>query len=344
MASSAPQAETAVSDARQGRTIKNYFGLGLRGVAMGASDIVPGVSGGTMAFILGIYEELIDSIRMIGRPEFLRAVLRLRIREALQLLNWPFLLSVGLGILAAILMLAGALEWLLVNQPVLLWSFFFGLILGSVITVSRRIKRWVLPVIVALVLGAIGSYLLVGAVPAHTPNTWWFLMLSGALASCAMILPGISGAFILVLLGKYQFVLSAVNQRDFVTLALVAMGAAIGIVTFAQILGWFFKNYHDLTVAVLIGLMLGSLRKVWPWKQDVAWLIDDSEQYVLSHGERIVTQQLNILPDLSTTAGITETAVALLLVVVGFVAVVILEHVATRQAASPQAEQVTAVD
>lgn len=333
--------ESDAPSARETRKLKDYFGLMLRGMAMGASDIVPGVSGGTMAFILGIYEELINSIRTIGRPEFWRAVLRLRIGEALQILNWPFLVAVGSGILLAILTLAGGLEWMLVNQPVLLWSFFFGLILGSVITVSKRVGHWKITLLVALALGAVGAYLLVGAVPAQTPETWWFLMLSGALASCAMILPGISGAFILVLLGKYQYVLGAVNQRDIVTLLLVAMGAGIGLVTFAQILSWLFKRYHDVTVAVLIGLMLGSLRKVWPWKLDVSWLTDASGEFVLSHGERIVTQQQNILPDLSTSAGVAEFGMAVALVALGFIVVFFIERLATRQEKTAEAPATT---
>ncbi len=212
-------------------------------------------------------------------------------------------MAVGLGIFIAIITLAGGLEWTLENQPVLLWSFFFGLILGSVITVSKRVGHWKLTVILGLVMAVVGAYFLVGAVPTQTPNTWWFLMLSGALASCALILPGLSGAFILVLLGKYAFVLNAVNQRDFLSLAFVTIGAVIGLVTFAQILGYFFKRYHDITVAVLIGLMLGSLRKVWPWKVDISWMTDAGGKFVLSHGERIVSQQKNVLPDLSTQAG-----------------------------------------
>lgn len=321
----------ASENARADRKLKDYVGIALRGVAMGASDIVPGVSGGTMAFILGIYEELIDSIRTIGQPQFLRAALRLRVREVMRILNWPFLLAVGTGIGLAIILLAPGLEWALQNEPVLLWSFFFGLILSSVLTVSRRVGHWKLSLLIGLVVAAVGSYFLVGAVPAHTPNTWWFLILAGAVASCAMILPGISGAFILVLLGKYEFVLGAVNSRDFVTLALVAIGAAIGLITFAQILSFFFKRYHDLTVAVLIGLMIGSLRKVWPWKVDVAWLTDDAGQYVLSHGERIVTQQHNVLPDLSTTFGIVETIFAVGLAALGFFVVLLIEQHANKK-------------
>ncbi|MCA9970282.1 MAG: DUF368 domain-containing protein [Anaerolineales bacterium] len=321
---------TQAATAAPARGLRDYAGLMLRGVAMGASDIVPGVSGGTMAFILGIYEELINSIRMVGQPEFLQAVFRLRIKDAINLLNWPFLLSVALGIGLAILTLAHGLEWLLIHQPVFLWSFFFGLVLASVLTVSRRIPRWSPPLGVALVAGALGAYVLVGLVPAQTPETWWFLFLSGALAICAMILPGISGAFILVLLGKYQYILGAVTGRDFVTLALVAAGAAVGIVTFAQLLGWLFKRYHDMTVALLTGLMLGSLRKVWPWKVDVSWLTDVNGQFVLdSFGEQIVTEQVNVLPALSG-AGAAEFAGALGLAVLGFGLILVVERLAGK--------------
>lgn len=335
--------EQAPLSRREMRSLRDYLGLTLRGVAMGASDIVPGVSGGTMAFILGIYEELIDSIRTFGRRNFLQAALRLRVKDVLAIVNWPFLLAVGLGIGLAVLTLAGGLEWVLQNQPVFLWSFFFGLILGSVITVSRRIGHWKLTVVIALAAAALGAYLLVGAVPAQTPDNWWFLILCGALASCAMILPGLSGAFILVLLGKYEFVLSAVNQRDVVSLAFVAIGAAIGLITLSQILGYFFKRYHDLTVAVLIGFMLGSLRKVWPWKIDVAWLTDINGEFVLSHGERIVSQQRNVLPDLSTSAGVTEFLLAVVLALIGFGLVMIVDRMANRREKdAPQAQTVSA--
>ncbi|MEJ2747825.1 MAG: DUF368 domain-containing protein [Anaerolineae bacterium] len=311
------------------RTLTDHIGLTLRGMAMGASDIVPGVSGGTMALILGIYEELIDSIRMIGQPEFFRAVLKFRIKDALAILNWEFMLAVSLGIGLAILTLSHLLEQLLVNQPVYLWSFFFGLVLASVLVVSKRIKQWTLPLVSVLIVGAVVSFVMVGLVPARTPETWWFLFLSGALAICAMILPGVSGAFILVLLGKYEYVLSAVNDRDIFTLALVAAGAVVGLVTFAQILSWLFKKYHDGTVALLIGLMMGSLRKVWPWKKDEAWLIHADGSYVLDgFGERIVTQQADVLPSLANSADLTEFVIAVGLSVIGFSIIIALDRLA----------------
>jgi len=302
--------------------MKDYAGLLARGYAMGSADVVPGVSGGTMAFILGIYEELIFSIRAVGRKDFWNALLHFRIREALLAINLPFLLAVGTGIILAFLSLAKGLEWMLENKPVLIWSFFFGLVLASVITVARRVKKWGVVLAAALMLAAVGAYFLVGAVPAQTPETWLYIFLSGALASCAMILPGISGAFILVLLGKYQFALSAVNNRDLVSLMLLAAGAAVGLVTFAQMLSWLFRKHHDLTVAILTGFMLGSLRKLWPWKEVVASITD-------RHGTEIPTIIHNVLPAWQVNGGFnSEIIVALALAAAGFAAVLLLDRLA----------------
>ncbi len=302
------------------RTWREYLLLVFKGFLMGSADVVPGVSGGTMAFILGIYEELILSIRAAARPPFWKALLRGRLREALDRINVRFLLAVFSGIALAILTLARVLEWLLENHPALVWSFFFGLVLGSVLTVRRRVRHWTVGLWAVALVGTVGAYFLVGAVPVQTPNAWWFLVLSGALAICAMILPGISGAFILVLLGKYQFVLSAVNQRDVVSLGLVGIGAAIGIVSFAQVLGWLFRRYHDPTVALLTGLMLGSLRKIWPWKETVEYLVG-------RHGEIIPTVQRNVLPPLLVDGGVNgQVLAALLLAALGFTAVILVER------------------
>jgi putative membrane protein len=207
---------------QQTRTFKDYLGLTARGFAMGSADVVPGVSGGTMAFILGIYEELVNSIRDMVNPAAVKLIVRFKFKEALAVLPWKFLLAVGIGILLAIFSLARFLEWMLENHPALLWSFFFGLVIASIFTVSKRVKQWGVTTIVSTVIGAIVAYIIVGLVPAKTPDTPWFLFLSGTLAICAMILPGISGAFILVLLGKYEYVLSAVNDRDILTLFIVA--------------------------------------------------------------------------------------------------------------------------
>ncbi|MBW1700879.1 MAG: DUF368 domain-containing protein [Deltaproteobacteria bacterium] len=295
------------------RSFIDYLILALKGFCMGASDVVPGVSGGTMAFILGIYEELINAIKSFDLRS-VQLLVTLKIRMLLNRISWQFLLAVGIGILTAIFTLSRVLGWLLQNRPVLIWSFFLGLILASVVSVSRRIEKWRPSTCACLLGGITGTYLLVGLVPVATPNTPWFLFLCGAVAICAMILPGISGAFMLVLLGKYQYVLGAVNNRDFVILALVAAGACVGIVLFSRLLGWLLGKYHDMMVAILTGLMLGSLRKVWPWKETVESLVD-------VHGKVVPLVQTNILPGQWNG----EVLAALFLMLAGLVMVLFLD-------------------
>ena len=287
---------------------------------MGSTDVVPGVSGGTMAFILGIYEELLGSVRMGGQPKFIQAVLGFRIKEAIQIINLPFLVALIAGILAAVLTLAPGLEWLMENQPVLLWSFFFGLVIASIIAVSHRIAKWTPLLWIMLVIGALLAWIVVGLTPTQTPESWWFLMLSGAIAICTMILPGISGSFILVLLSKYEFFIGAVNNRDFVSLALAGIGAVVGLVSFSQVLTWLFKRYHDLTVAVLIGLMVGSLRKIWPWKEVLETMVD-------RHGDLIPIVEKNVLPTLSANGAFNmDLLYAVGLAVLGFLLVTVIER------------------
>ena len=301
------------------RSLLNYLVLAVKGFCMGAADVVPGVSGGTMAFILGIYEELIEAIKSFDFKS-LQLFVSLKIRFLLDRIAWPFLVSVGIGILTAIFSLATGLSWLLQNRPVFIWSFFLGLILASVLSVSRRVEVWRPSTWVSLLGGITGIYFFVGLVPVTTPNEPWFLFLSGALAICAMILPGISGSFILVLLGKYRFVLEAVSQRDFSTLFLVALGACVGIIFFSRLLSWLFKRYHDLTVALLTGLMLGSLRKVWPWKETLKSITD-------AEGRVIPLVQGNILP----SQWDIDAMAAICLMAAGFLVVFLLDLLASKK-------------
>jgi len=296
-----------------------YVGLVLRGFCMGAADVVPGVSGGTMAFILGIYEELISSIRAVDLT-FAKLLLTLRIRSAFARVPWRFLLAVGAGIGMAILSLARGLEWMFDHHPTLIWSFFFGLVLASLVAVSRRVERWHIRTLCSAGLATVGAYMLVGLVPVETPNAPWFLLLSGALAICAMLLPGISGAFILVLLGKYRYVLDAVNNRDLLTLFFVSAGAGIGVIAFSRLLTWLFRHYRTMTLAALTGLMLGSLRKVWPWKETLSTFLD-------RHGKEIPVEQINVLPERWTG----DVVSALGLMAAGLGLVLILEFWAGRR-------------
>jgi len=299
------------------RSLFDYLVLASKGFCMGAADVVPGVSGGTMAFILGIYEELLDAIKSFN-VRSLRLILTLKTKAFFQAISWKFLLALGLGILTAIFTLARLLAWLLHNTPVLIWSFFLGLILASVVAVSRRVQSWRFTTWISLAAGLIGIYLLVGLVPGTTPNEIWFLFISGAVAICAMILPGISGSFILVLMGKYQYILEAVNQRDVLVLFTVAAGAAVGIAAFSRLLSWLLLRYHDLMVAFLTGLMLGSLRKVWPWKKTLESIMD-------RHGDSVPIIEANVFPDSFNG----EVIAALALITAGFLVVLILDRMAS---------------
>jgi putative membrane protein len=294
------------------RTLPDYVWIGARGFCMGAADVVPGVSGGTMAFILGIYDELLASISAVDLT-FIRRILTLRWRKAFQEFPWRFLLALAIGIGAAILTLANGLHWALENHPSLIWAFFFGLIVASILVVRKRVRRWNAVNVLAALLATVGAFILVGLTPHETPHTPILLFLSGAVAICAMILPGISGAFILVLLGKYRYVVSAVVNFDFLTLALVAFGALVGLIGFVRLLRWMLQKNHDLVVAILTGFMLGSLRKVWPWK-------------IIEHLGEDFVRETNILP--SAFAG--EVVLAILLMLVGIALVLVLEHFAGK--------------
>jgi putative membrane protein len=298
------------------RTLGKYFILVLKGFCMGAADVVPGVSGGTMAFILGIYQELIIAIKSVDL-KFFKLILSGRIKDAIECVSWKFLLSVAVGIFTAIFTIAKLLSYFLHTYPIFIWSFFFGLVLASAATVCLEIKKWTITVILGIIFGTGLAFYVVGQVPVTTPETPWFLFISGALAICAMILPGISGAFILVLLGKYHFVLDAVNQGDFITLAIIASGAAIGLMSFVRLLSWLFKKFHEMTIAILIGLMLGSLRKIWPWKKELENLGKEAS-------EKLMTSQVNMLPNQFDS----EVLTAMMFMIFGLIAVISINYMA----------------
>ena len=241
------------------KTIRIFF----TGFMMGAADIVPGVSGGTIAFIFGIYEELLHSIKTVT-GKTLRLFLQGKFIEAWKTIPFGFIVPLAIGLGTALFLLAQFISYLLIVYPSFVWSFFFGLVLASIILVRKRVVKWDVKDYVALVLCTIGAFVLVGAVPVETPDTYLAIMLSGAIAICAMILPGISGSFLLVIMGKYEQILNAVVERDFVTLGVFMIGIAIGISFFSRLLSWMFAKQPDLIIAALIGVMIGSLRQIWP--------------------------------------------------------------------------------
>ncbi len=251
------------------KIIKKYFSIVLKGMAMGSADVVPGVSGGTIAFILGIYEELLNSISNVNLKLF-RTLKNEGFKSAWKELNGGFLLSLFLGIVISFVSLAKIISWLLKYQPILLWAFFFGLVLSSVIYIVKQITKWSFSTIVMLVLGVVSAYWITTLNPLVNENSSpIFLFLSGAIAICAMILPGISGSFVLLLLGAYKPIIDAINNRDLKTIFFVGAGAIVGILTFSKVLKWLFAHYKNSMLAVLTGFIIGSLNKIWPWKQSV---------------------------------------------------------------------------
>ncbi|NLB92123.1 MAG: DUF368 domain-containing protein, partial [Bacteroidales bacterium] len=255
------------------RKTKSYLLLTLKGMGMGAADVVPGVSGGTIAFIAGIYEELVNSIKSINLNA-LKLFFSGKFAAFWKAINGNFLLAVVLGIGISIFSLAKGLEYLLHHYPILVWSFFFGLILASAIYVGGSIKKWKAGTIIAGIAGVVVAYFITAISPAEANITWFFIFISGSIAICAMILPGISGSFILVLLGMYEFILGAVSDLNIPVLLVFIAGALIGIIAFSNLLSWLIKNYHNLTIATLTGFMIGSLNKVWPWKEVTETFID----------------------------------------------------------------------
>jgi putative membrane protein len=285
------------------KTPRQFLRLYLTGFAMGAADIVPGVSGGTMAFILGIYNDLLNAIKSFDVTA-LRLALRLRLREALAHIPLAFLIAVGLGIFTAIVVLSGALSHLLETHPTFVFAFFGGLILASIVAVGAKI-RWSLATLAALIAGAAAAFIIVG-LPVlqnanHDPLT---LFISGAIAICAMILPGISGSFILLILGQYQYVLNAVRDRDILTLVAVAAGCVVGIVIFSRVLSYLLRRHYQVTIAALTGFMVGSLRTIWERSSAGA----------------------AALPDF----GLGEALLGLALVIAGFLLVSALDHAQSR--------------
>lgn len=243
--------------------------LFLTGAAMGLADLIPGVSGGTIAFLSGIYEELLQSIKIVS-GQTLKLLLQGQFTAAIKSVPWQFLLPLVLGLATALFSLAHIVSWLLANYPIFVWAFFFGLVLASTGVVLKRVVRWDISDIISFAVAAIAAYFIVGATPTTTPDNLPFIFVSGAIAISAMILPGISGSFILLLLGQYQNILAAVTQRDFVTLGVFILGCIVGLSLFARVLTWLFSRYHDISIAILAGLMLGSIRKIWPWQEIVA--------------------------------------------------------------------------
>ncbi len=303
----------------ENRNLLQYIFITLKGMAMGAADVVPGVSGGTIAFISGIYEELITSINNVN-PAILKIWKNEGFNSFWKKLNGNFLVALFLGIFISLFSLATLVSWLLENEPILLWSFFFGLVAASIFFVGKEIAKWNLATVIMLLLGAAIAFFITTLPASENASSLPYLFMSGALAVCAMILPGISGAFILVLLGSYKTILDAVHEREFKVIITVALGAIFGLLSFAKLLKWMFSHYKNLTLALLTGFILGSLNKIWPWK-----LILETKTI----GAKIIPlKEQNISP--FNFEGDPQLMFALIAAIIGFSLIFILEKLASR--------------
>ena len=328
-----------MAEQTKSRSAKDFVFLYLKGIAMGAADVVPGVSGGTIAFITGIYEELLDTIKGFNLS-VLKTLKQEGIKATWQKTNATFLAVLFAGIFTSVISLAKGITFLLETYPVLLWAFFFGLIVASSVIIAKFIKKWSLNTIVSLLAGATIAYYVTIAAPSQIPDGLIYIFLAGMIAICAMILPGISGSFILLLLGAYATVLGSISglidglkETDSemiisfgTNLTVFAFGCLVGIIAFSNFLSWMFKKVYSMTMALLTGFMIGSLNKVWPWKETTEFRIN-------SHGEEVPFLQSNISPmrfeELYGEPAQLWLAVALC--VIGFAVVFIMEKMAAQK-------------
>ncbi len=308
------------------RSFLDYLKVTFKGMAMGAADVVPGVSGGTIAFISGIYEELISTISGVN-PALFVIWKEDGFRAMWKKLNGNFIIALFTGILISIFTVMRLANYLLENHPILIWSFFFGLVVASIWFVAKQIPKWNYKVILALLIGAAIAFYIVSLPPLSPNSSYLFLFFAGAVAVCAMILPGISGAFILVLLGAYKSVTEAAHDFDVKTLGIVGLGAIFGLLTFSKVLKWLFVHYSSITLAVLTGFIAGSLNKIWPWKEVLETAIYGDKEVVL--------RDASVLP--WNYDGDPQTLWSVLLMLAGFLLIVILEVVANKNPEIPDA-------
>ncbi len=290
----------------------DYFIIWLKGIAMGAADVVPGVSGGTIAFISGIYEELLTAISSVNLA-LIKELKTKGIAYVWKKINGSFLLALLVGIFTSVVSLSKGLSWLLKHQPVLLWSFFFGLVVASIFYIAKQIEKWNVKSIILIVIATILAYYISDSEPLVTSeSSYFYLFFSGALAICAMILPGISGAFILVLLGAYEPVLNAIHQRNIPVILVVGAGAIVGLLTFSKVLKWLFVHYKNGTLVFLLGFIIGSLNKIWPWKKVVKTTFIEGKEIILK-SESVLPFSYDKSPQLVWAICLAITGFALIL-------------------------------
>lgn len=304
--------------------LTHYVALFIKGIAMGAANVIPGVSGGTIALITGIFEKLIDSIKSFNL-EAVKLLLSGKWKAFANHINLDFLLAVMTGVAISILSLAKLFDYLFINFPVYIWSYFFGLILASVYFVGKTINVWKFRVYIGWLIGAAIAISISVLSPASENDSLVYLLICGVVAACSMILPGLSGSFVLILMGNYQLVMiDSVNELRFEVLIPIVIGAGVGLIAFSHLLSYIFKNFRDMTLAILSGFILGSLGLLWPWKVPVFKLDAAGEFLLKKSGAKIVEGYQWLLPESLST----EVIFAILLIIGGIITIWVMEKVA----------------
>ena len=303
------------------RRLKDYTIIAFKGLAMGAADAVPGVSGGTIAFISGIYEELISTISNVNGSLF-KTLFSKGFKAFWQQANGNFLLALLSGIIVSFVSFMKLAKYLLEYHPVLIWSFFFGLIVASIYFVGKQITKWNVTSVLALIIGAVIAFYISKIPSLGTNENPWFLFIAGAIAICAMILPGISGSFILIILGAYKTLSHAIHDIDIKKIIIFGSGALVGLLSFSHVLKWLFKHYHNVTLALLTGFIFGSLNKVWPWKKTLTW-------HTNSKGIESPLMQESVSP--LSFEGDSQWLVATVLMTLGFLTIFVLERLGNKK-------------
>lgn len=304
--------------------LKQYLSWALKGLAMGAANVIPGVSGGTIALITGIFERLINAIKSFNLIA-VKLLIKGQFKAFAQHTDLAFLSGVFAGVGIAIISLARLLDYLFTHYPVYIWAYFFGLILASVFFVGRTVEKWSWQAILAFIIGAFLAIGLSFMNPATENQGTLYLMLCGVAAICSMILPGLSGSFVLILMGNYQLIMiDAVNTLNLQILLPVALGAAGGLIIFSHILAWVFKRFRNQTIALLSGFILGSLGIIWPWKETI-YALTATGEHVIKHGKPVIATYHMILPHQFNG----EVIMAIVLMITGIISIWLIEKHAT---------------
>ncbi|HPW65688.1 MAG TPA: DUF368 domain-containing protein [Salinivirgaceae bacterium] len=309
--------------------MREYFLGFIKGIGMGAANVIPGVSGGTIAFITGIFERLVNALKSFNLTA-IKLFFTGKFKKFAEHTDLYFLISVFLGVGISIITFAKLLQYLFEHYEVMVWAYFFGLILASVYYVGKTISKWTWSVITLFILGFVIAFAFTMLTPARETNTVPYNLFAGAIAACAMILPGLSGSFVLLLLGNYQLIMiESVSNFDFTVLIPVVIGAVLGLIAFSYFLSWVFAKYKDQTISLLTGFILGSLAIIWPWKKVISTYTD-------RYGELRPQTSVNVMPD--AYSGDPQIWQAILLMILGIITIVVMEYIAEKSKKQSKSE------